>query len=592
MRRAAVLLLLLSCSPGAVGPGYRGQPLFTVKGQVITSGAAPTTPIRLALAWYPDEQSTSAPRAIVTQDIAYEGSFPLNYTFSFFSIPPPGVLIDYPDGERVTRAAFGVLMAYEDVNGNGQLDSIPMGGSAIDRVLGTSIGDTYNGKPSPKPVYVAYVEGTPGPEWVGYAAGYNLWRNYEVVPEATSVPIELDATNELNFFVCEEFISGSSYGFDLPCNIAPTGGVRVIGNVYEQNGLAGLSLRITDGVRVLPGLQVELNDAGVSFDAPSGLYGGNGFSVVSPGLNSVTVRPPGQQPLVFSLEAPGGFTLQAPTEGRRVLAGTSLSTQWTPAARASFYQVQAYPLTPPNDGTTPVLVTSRGETSFSSTLTGFTKDDTWEVSVTAFTPRYLAHGRGGSLVNISTSRSEYVDVLPADIGLWLEGAVTIGTYQGQVGTSVYVQGFDGVTLRPDALVTADGEVMPWSRAAEAYTGAVALQPADTVTLAISSPTQARKTFAVELPDDFTLTAPPLSHPTRTPLSLTWTAAPGASEYRVYVGDATGRQLHFEALLGTAATVPALDVEGVVTVSVSAVKRGANRHLIGVVQKSVDVALTP
>ncbi len=590
--KRAVLLLLLSCSPGAVGPRYRGQPLFTVKGQVVTSGTVPTTPIRLALAWYPDEQSTSAPRAIITQDIAYEGSFPLNYSFSFFSIPPPGVLIDYPDGASVTRAAFGVLMAYEDVNGNGQLDSIPMGGSAIDRVLGTSVGDTYNGKPAPKPVYVAYVEGTPGPEWVGYSPGYNLWRNFEVVPESTSVPIELDATNELNFFVCEEFISGSSYGFDLPCNIAPTGGVRVIGNVYEQNGLGGLSLRITDGVRVLPGLQVELNDAGVSFDAPSGLYGGSGFSVVSPGSNVVTVRPVGQPPLVFALEAPGGFALQAPTEGRRLLAGTSLSTQWTPASRASFYQVQAYPLTPPNVGTTPVLVTSRGETSFTSSLTGFTKDDTYEVSVTAFARRYLAHGRGGSLVNISTSRTEYVDVLPADIGLWLEGAVTIGTYQGQVGTSVYVQGFDGVTLRSDALVTADGEVMSWSQSAQAYSGAVQVQPGDTVTLAISSTTQARKTFAVALPEDFTLTAPPLSHPTRTPLVLTWSSAPGVSEYRVYVGDASGRQLHFESVATTTATVPALDVTGVVTISVGAVKRGSNRHLIGVVQKSVDVSLTP
>lgn len=592
MRRALVLLLLLSCSPGAVGPRYRGQPLFTVKGQVVTSGPAPSTPIRLALAWYPDEQSTSAPRAIVTQDIAYEGSFPLNYSFSFFSIPPPGVLIDYPDGDGVTRAAFGVLMAYEDVNGNGQLDSIPMGGSAVDRVLGTSIGDTYNGKPSAQPVYVAYVEGTPGPQWVGYSPGYNLWRNFEVVPEATSVPIELDATNELNFFVCEEFISGSSYGFDLPCNIGPTGGVRVIGNVYEQDGVGGLSLRITDGVRVLPGLQVELNDAGVSFDAPSGLYGGYGFPVVSPGLNTVTVRPPGQAPLVFTLEAPGPFSLQAPTEGRRLLAGTSLSTQWTAAPRASFYQVQAYALTPPNDGTTPLLVTSRGETSFSSLLTGLTHDDTYEVSVTAFARRYLAHGRGGSLVNISVSRAEYVDVLPADIGLWLEGAVTIGTYEGQVGSSVYVQGFDGVTLRSDALVTAEGEVMPWSSSAQAYSGAVQVQPGDTVTLAISSTTQARKTSAVSLPEDFTLTAPPLSHPTRTPLVLTWSAAPGVSEYRVYVGDAAGRQLHFESVSGTTATVPGLDVEGVVTISVGAVKRGANRHLIGVVQKSVDVTLTP
>jgi hypothetical protein len=592
VKPSVLFLLLLSCSPGAVGPWYRGQPLFTVNGQVVTSGAVPTRPIRLALAWYPDVQSTTAPRAIVTQDIAYEGSFPLNYAFSFFSVPPPGVLIDYPDGDQVRRAAFGVLMAYEDVNGNGQLDSIPMGGSAVDRVLGTSVGDTYNGKPSAKPVYVAYVEGTPSPRWVGFAPGYNLWRQDEVVPEATNVTIELVATNELNFFVCEEFISGSAYGSNLPCNIAPTGGVRVIGSVYQENEVRGLTLSITNGLQVLPDLQVELNDAGVPFNVQSGLYGGQGFALESPGFNTVTVRPLGEPPLIFSLEMPGRFSLQTPTSGRRLLAGMSLPTSWTSAERASLYQVQANALTPPNEATSSALVRSQGESSFSTTLSGFTRDDTYGVSVSASARRSLVHGRGGSLVSSVLSRLEYVDVLPIDIGLWLEGAVTVSTYQGLTGASVYMQGFEGVTPRTDVLVTANGEPMLWSRAVEAYTGAVDAEPAGMVTLAISSATQPRKAFQVLLPEDFTLTEPPRSHPTHVPLELTWSAAPDASDYRVSVNDPSGRLLYAESLVGTRATVPALDVAGVVTITVAAVKRGANRHLVGAVQKSVDVALTP
>jgi len=592
MRRLWWLLALLSCSPGAVGPGYRGQPLFTVKGQLVSSGTVPTAPIRLALAWYPDEASTSAPRAIVTQDIAYEGSFPLNYAFSFFSVPPAGVLIDYPGAAGVTRAAFGVLMAYEDVNGNGQLDSIAMGGSAVDRVLGTSVGDTYNGASPAHRVYVAYVEGAPGPEWRGYSPGYNLWRGSEVVPEATPVPIALDATNELNFFVCEEFISGSSYGYDLPCNIAPTGGVRVIGNVYKQNGVGGVSLRITDGVRVLPGVEVELNDAGVGFDAPSGLYGGTGLSVVTPGLNTVRVRAPGQAPLVFTLEAAGDFALETPRPGARLLAGTTLTAQWKPAERATFYQAQSYALTPPNVATAPVLVSARGEPSLSAALKGLDADDTHQVSVSAFARGYLAHGRGGSLVNVFTSRVEYVDVLPADAGLWLEGAVTVGTYQGQRAASVWVQGFDGVALKSDALVTVDGDPLAFDARQQAYGGAADLFPGDTTTLAISAVGRPRVTFPVALPEDFTVTAPPPSHPSRTPLVMTWTSAPGATDYRVYVSDASGRQLFFANILETTQTVPPLEVEGVVIVTVDAVKRGANRHLAGVVQKSFDVALTP
>jgi hypothetical protein len=590
--RWLTLMVLVSCAPGAVGPRYRGEPLFTVTGQLLSVGAAPTGPLRLALAWYPDSQSPSAPRAVITQDIAYEGRFPLAYSFSVFSVPPEGVLVEYPGRSGVTRAAYGVLMAYEDVNGNGQLDLIPTGGGAIDRVLGTSIGDTYNGRPASRPLYLVYVEGTPGPEWVDTAPGYNLWGVGRAVPSSTSVPIALDATNELNFFICEEFISGAGYGFDLPCNLAPTGGVRVVGNVHRHEGLGGLTLRVTDGARPLPGVQFAFNDAGIAATQDDGVYWATGLPVPNRGMNTLTVQAPNQPALIFALEASGPFELQAPTTDLRLLAGSTLTTQWTASAGASFYQVQATALTPPNPGPPPILVTSRGEASYSTRLSGFVEDDLWQLTVSAFAPRYLAHGRGGSLVNLSTSRSVFVDVRPADVGLWLEGAVSRASYQGQDGASVFVQGFDGVTLRTDLVVTAEGEAIPWVAGAKAYAGSIGVQPGETSTLGVSSQTQPRKTFAVSLPDDFVLTAPPLSHPSKTPLVLTWSPSPGASEYRVFVQDAAGRQLHFEVTTSTSATVPALDAVGVVTVSVSAVKRSGSRHLVGIVQKSVDVALTP
>lgn len=591
--KRALLLLLCSCMPGAVGPKFRGAPLFTVQGQLVTTGAIPSVPLRLAVAWYPDEQSSTAPRAIVTQDIAYQGTFPLNYSFSFFSVPPPGVLIDYRNGDEVTRAAFGVLLAYEDVNGNGQLDSIASGGSAIDRVLGTSVGDTYNGNPALKPVWVAYVDGTPGQRWVGYSPGYNLWSANVVIPETTSVPIELAATNELNFFVCEEFISGSAYGYDLPCNIAPTGGVRVIGNIYRQNGVPGVALRITDGVNVLPAVRAELNGGDIPFDTMSGLFTASGsVVVVTPGVNVVRVTPPGRPSFEFSVEAPGEFTLQSPREGARMSKSGAITAEWTPSARASFYQVQAYAVTPPNEGTEPVIVSDFGERLFSARVTGLKRVDTHEVAVSAFSRNYLAHGRGGSLVNISTSRSEYVDVLADDIGPWLEGSVSFSTYQGQSGGSAYVQAFDGLSLLDGALVTAEGEPLTWDARNQQYGGVAQVMPGDTVTLGLTAPGKPRKTFPVTLPGAFTLTAPPLMHPTRTPLTLTWTKAPDATDYRVFVADATGRQLHFEFVFENTAIVPALDVVGEVSITVAAGRVDGTRHLVGLVQHTVDVTLTP
>lgn len=596
MRRLGALfcVAVLGCTPGGVvGTRYRGEPLFTVKGQLVTPRAAPTSPIRLAIAWYPDETSSTAPRAIVTQEVIYEGSFPLNYTFSFFTVPPPGVLTEYRDGDEVTRAAFGVLLAYQDVNGNGQLDPISAGGRAVDRVLGTSVGDTYNGAPAEAPMWVAYVEGAPGRRWSGYAAGYNLWeaRARQVVPPEVEVPIRLDGTSELAFFVCDEFISGSAYGFDLPCNVEPTGGLRVIGNVQRTDGVPAIALRITDGRVPVPGLVVELNDAGVSFDAESGNYAGE-VPVIAPGLNVVRVRAPNREPIVFTVEAPGDFALQAPRAGARVLAGAPLVTQWSRAPGASFYQAQIYPVTPPHEGPPALLVSDRGEVTLSARLEGLTRDDHHEVLVSAFAAGYLAHGLGGSLVNAFVSHRETVDVLPADVGGWLSGVALVSRYQGQTGGSVWVEALDGVAPVTNALVTANGEALTFDTMTGEYSATVALQPGDVARLGLTLPGQARKAFDVPLPSDFTVTAPPRSHPTRTPLRLEWTRAPDASDYRVSVTDATGRSLHFALTADTTATVPALDVLGDVFVTVAAARQSTSRHLVGLLQQSFDLTLTP
>ena len=117
-------------------------------------------------------------------------------------------------------------------------------------------------------------------------------------------------------------------------------------------------------------------------------------------------------------------------------------------------------------------------------------------------------------------------------------------------------------------------------------------PGDTVTLGLTAPGKPRKTFPVALPGEFTLTAPPPTHPTRTPLTLTWTRAPDATDYRVYVADATGRQLHFEFVLENTATVPALDAVGAISITVAAGRIDGTRHLVGLVQHTVDVTLTP
>jgi len=57
---AAVMSALAACQGPATGPKNQGEALFTVKGQMLLGGGttAPSAPIRLAVAWYPDTQQS------------------------------------------------------------------------------------------------------------------------------------------------------------------------------------------------------------------------------------------------------------------------------------------------------------------------------------------------------------------------------------------------------------------------------------------------------------------------------------------------------------------------------------------------------
>ncbi len=149
---------------------------------MITEGAAPSRPIRLAVAWYADTTTLGGPQAIVTEDVEYQGSFPLDYSFSLYGPPPDAALNASTVAGATFRAAWGVLIAYEDLNGDGQLDLIPDGGSPIDLILATSIGDIFNGDPAANPVRVAYIDGQAPASLEGFTAGYNFYQQQDGGP--------------------------------------------------------------------------------------------------------------------------------------------------------------------------------------------------------------------------------------------------------------------------------------------------------------------------------------------------------------------------------------------------------------------------
>ena len=277
------------------------------------------------------------------------------------------------------------------------------------------------------------------------------------------------------------------------------------------------------------------------------------------------------------------------------LAGKDLSTldvAWTRAAGANFYQTGAYRVTPPHQTTSVELVYDQGQLNLGAQLTGFAADDYYQLEAVAFAPNYLARGLGGSMVNVSTQRSTYVDVIPANAGLRLEGTVTHITYAGQTYGSAWMSAFDGLTELTNADVQINGDPLVFETQWNMFgIESAQVTPGAAAALLITGNNKPTVSAAVVLPGDFTVDPVPATHPSGTALTLSWTASAGATSTRVWVSDMQGQTLFYENVLGTSVTIPALGVTGDVNLSVGAVlENPAERHLLGSVQKTFALTL--
>lgn len=269
--RALGLALLVAAS--ACGDGSDPAPdgaVATLGGELRSAGgAAAPGPLRLALAWYPGLMSTgdsrpSQPRAIATQDVAYDGALPLAYAFDVVEAPPAAALQPMPEG-YVGRGALGVLLAYQDGNGNRRLDTIPADGAPIDHVVGASL--DWAAAPAYVVAYLTHDQ----PAGTGLKAGFNLLElagaeQGGVVPLTTPIPLAISEGGPLlDLFVCEAAWDGS--GSQTPCGLDLGEGevldAEVVGEVYVgvEVGEAGFALFETVG-----GVRRPVSDAVVTLD--------------------------------------------------------------------------------------------------------------------------------------------------------------------------------------------------------------------------------------------------------------------------------------------------------------------------------------
>lgn len=117
-------LVLLGCGDPLVDRQFRGDPLITIRGNVMgSSDALPLDRplLRLSVWWSPVGLSIRSHSELVEQpSISTQSTVPFSFTLNVFDQPAQGHWTAQPDGSRY---AIGTLMGYYDQNDNGRRDN-------------------------------------------------------------------------------------------------------------------------------------------------------------------------------------------------------------------------------------------------------------------------------------------------------------------------------------------------------------------------------------------------------------------------------------------------------------------------------------
>ncbi len=386
------LVALCACPSVVVDPHYQGVPVASLKGQLsLAQGVVPPNNVRLAVVWYKSFLQPTQPDSIVTQEVAFKGTFPSNFTFDFYGVPPAEAL--NPTKEGNGHQAFGVLVAYEDSNGDGRLDPADPfddGGVNNDRLLGAT--SSYFDVNTTS-YWIQYSDVTPAASdknWPsGSKKGFNLVSNSqdangrghaEVLPFDTSIPLVLTAENELVALICQaDFandIGSSPNPIELCKHPATPNVLRVNGSFrrsYTDDDATGALVTADRTTLTLSDGQAYVDNATVTVNGQLARFRSEGFydssASLTPGApNVAVVNAPGFAPVTISLVMPNQMPLLAPVSGQKIKSGSSLKIEWpqaTPLAYRLIYVTSAdflVDLGGPNDALGNTDVTS-GETA-------------------------------------------------------------------------------------------------------------------------------------------------------------------------------------------------------------------------------------
>lgn len=343
MAAAVAAASLAGCGERLVDGRSRGPVLASIQGSLVpTPETQVTGPVRLAIAWYPQWLAADAapgaalPPAIVTEDVEAVGTFPVDFRFPIHGPPPARALAPLAEG-LAGRGAFGVLLAYQDLDGNRRLDPIASDGRPVDRVVASSLlGD-------PRAVFaLVYVE-SPQPPATGLAPGFNLVAGVNgdgaaVVAPDTRVRLSLTSGGpEYDGFVCEAgwltFLFAEVCGLSAPPEEGPPG-YGFDGRVALDGDRLAIELKVTSLDATHPDADVNVNGRRIPWDPGRQAFvlEEQGSALVRAGesvLVSATI-PGTSRGKVFTM--PGEFELTAPAEFATVSAAAPLRLEWSASA--------------------------------------------------------------------------------------------------------------------------------------------------------------------------------------------------------------------------------------------------------------------
>lgn len=333
-------MLLLGCGK-ATDKKYQGDPLATVHGRIELGGNfQPTGPVQLALIWYPAGgiSFNSPPASVITRDVTYTGQFPQSFALDLFQPPPDAALLT---GDTGSHAAFGVVLAFIDGNGNGTLDSTD-NGPLVDKVVGTSLGPQAPFDPLPAHAYeLVWLDKATGE----LPAGYSLVDFTPTGPQLASLDagtLELSLVDEprLGLWICNESYDNRPGQSPEACGLQRSliFSISLQGDLQIINGqsLARFNGEMDNGT-IAVGSAGTLN--GHPFDANDGTHlslSGNEADLLVAGTQHVTLTRPGGVTLEADFVVPGVFTID-PFDV--TTPSGPLTISWSASANAQQYLV-------------------------------------------------------------------------------------------------------------------------------------------------------------------------------------------------------------------------------------------------------------